>query len=519
MEGVSLICDKEVEEEGTIFTVELPEDDGASTAVRVRANWSDSVATLAAHAREKAHKHGGIHAKLQLALRSEPGRPRAVLHDEDVLGDVMTEADRDRVVAPRRSRRAAAAIGLAAARLEKAEATGEALPPPPPEARRAFDFDDLTFTPGLSGGQKRRLSIALALVKRAKCLLLDEPTSGLDAAAAYNVVTFLRELAKADKLYVVSTIHQPSARVFAHFSSVLLLSKGRTAYCGPADACLAHFEALGHAVPPHTSVAEFLLDAVNADFTDDAKLAVCLRRQCLLIRRDPILLVVRAVALFAGNLYFSIVYIQARRRHQDQALLEIPLMILLAFAALGVPGFLVLDFGNFGSSMVVWALHQYACETTAACCACLGHPLLAMAAYMTIWYCDLLYCGVWVPRDDMVWPLRAFHYLSPTTYGLRQLVWSDLSYGHYDKCDNYPSDQYCFCGDDVDARCDGESVLRNLHKLFALFHPKDTLAVDSLKLIGIAVLYKATQAALFMHSCHGATAVEPAKKRACLKRA
>ena len=145
MEGVSLICDKE--EEGTIFTVELPEDDGASTAVRVRAKWSDSVATLAAHAREKAHKHGGIHAKLQLALRSEPGRPRAVLHDEDALGDVMTEADRDRVVAaaPEPEGRFAA-IGLAAARLEKAEATGEALPPPPPEARRAFDFDDLTFT-------------------------------------------------------------------------------------------------------------------------------------------------------------------------------------------------------------------------------------------------------------------------------------------------------------------------------------------------------------------------------------
>jgi hypothetical protein len=145
MEGVSLICDKE--EEGTIFTVELPEDDGASTAVRVRANWSDSVATLAAHAREKAHKHGGIHAKLQLALRSEPGRPRAVLHDEDALGDVMTEADRDRVVAaaPEPAGRFAA-IGLAAARLEKAEAAGETLPPPPPEARRAFDFDDLTFT-------------------------------------------------------------------------------------------------------------------------------------------------------------------------------------------------------------------------------------------------------------------------------------------------------------------------------------------------------------------------------------
>ena len=98
------------------------------------------------------------------------------------------------------------------------------------------------FMQGMSGGQKRRLSIALALIKQPKLLFLDEPTSGLDAAAAVNIMVFVKELAKAENLIVVATIHQPSSKVYAGFDQVMILSGGREAYCGDARETMAYFE-------------------------------------------------------------------------------------------------------------------------------------------------------------------------------------------------------------------------------------------------------------------------------------
>jgi ABC-type multidrug transport system ATPase subunit len=82
---------------------------------------------------------------------------------------------------------------------------------------------------GLSGGQRRRLALAIVLVKEPKVLILDEPTSGLDSAAASAIMKFLRELGQSKNLCVICTIHQPSAAVFSHFSKTLVLAKGRTA--------------------------------------------------------------------------------------------------------------------------------------------------------------------------------------------------------------------------------------------------------------------------------------------------
>ena len=91
------------------------------------------------------------------------------------------------------------------------------------------------FFQGLSGGQKKRLSIAVALLSSPLVLFLDEPTSGLDSASASGIMSFLRELASTASIMIVCTIHQPSSTVFNSFDKVLLLARGQTAYLGSAD--------------------------------------------------------------------------------------------------------------------------------------------------------------------------------------------------------------------------------------------------------------------------------------------
>eukprot|EP01083_Nonionella_stella_P106250 306338_1 len=79
------------------------------------------------------------------------------------------------------------------------------------------------FQKGISGGQKRRVSIGVEIISKPKIIFLDEPTSGLDSAAAYQVMVFLKKFAKQGHS-VVCTIHQPSSQVFHMIDRVLLLS-------------------------------------------------------------------------------------------------------------------------------------------------------------------------------------------------------------------------------------------------------------------------------------------------------
>lgn len=121
------------------------------------------------------------------------------------------------------------------------------------------------FVRGLSGGEKRRLSIALQILTRPRLLFLDEPTSGLDSAAAYFVVRTLKNLAK-DGRTVISSIHQPSSEVFALFDSLTLLSKGQTVYFGDTASAAQFFAAANYPCPPMGNPSDHYLQIINADF-------------------------------------------------------------------------------------------------------------------------------------------------------------------------------------------------------------------------------------------------------------
>uniref|UniRef100_A0A7S0EUT3 ABC transporter domain-containing protein n=1 Tax=Hanusia phi TaxID=3032 RepID=A0A7S0EUT3_9CRYP len=125
------------------------------------------------------------------------------------------------------------------------------------------------FRKGLSGGQLRRLSIAVELVRNPSILLLDEPTSGLDSAAAENIMQHLSHLAKMGTT-VVCTIHQPPSEVWANFDKFLLLSKGKCLYFGTASTTVDYFGRMGYPCPGQSNPADFFLRLANTDFEGHA---------------------------------------------------------------------------------------------------------------------------------------------------------------------------------------------------------------------------------------------------------
>lgn len=117
-------------------------------------------------------------------------------------------------------------------------------------------------TRGISGGERRRLSIANQLLSRPRILFCDEPTSGLDAANALTVLQVLQRLAQERKQTVVLSIHQPRHNIFAMFHRLLLLQDGETVYFGPASRASSHFARLGAPCPSGVNFADFALDTL-----------------------------------------------------------------------------------------------------------------------------------------------------------------------------------------------------------------------------------------------------------------
>ena len=115
---------------------------------------------------------------------------------------------------------------------------------------------------GLSGGERRRISIALQMLKSPSILFLDEPTSGLDAHLALRLVTVLRELANEGRT-VFATIHQPSAACFELFDRVVLMSGGFTVWSGSRTACLQFIAEQKREVPRNWNPADWLLTVVD----------------------------------------------------------------------------------------------------------------------------------------------------------------------------------------------------------------------------------------------------------------
>ncbi|KAE9621718.1 putative xenobiotic-transporting ATPase [Lupinus albus] len=124
-----------------------------------------------------------------------------------------------------------------------------------------------SFVRGVSGGERKRVCVGNEIIINPSLLFLDEPTSGLDSTTALKMVQMLHDIAEAGKT-VVTTIHQPSSRLFHKFDKLILLGKGNLLYFGKASEAMDYFQLIGCSPLIAMNPAEFLLDLANGNLND-----------------------------------------------------------------------------------------------------------------------------------------------------------------------------------------------------------------------------------------------------------
>lgn len=128
----------------------------------------------------------------------------------------------------------------------------------------------------LSGGERRRLSIALELVANPTIFYLDEPTSGLDEVTAAQCIRLLKNLAKQEKT-VVCTIHQPSATTFALFDHIFVLARGQCVYQGEPNVMVPFLNRLHLRCPTHYNPSDYIIELCDGDV--DGSIVAALARE------------------------------------------------------------------------------------------------------------------------------------------------------------------------------------------------------------------------------------------------
>ncbi|OMP05793.1 ABC transporter-like protein [Corchorus capsularis] len=116
---------------------------------------------------------------------------------------------------------------------------------------------------GLSGGERRRVSIGLSLLHDPAVLLLDEPTSGLDSTSAFNVMQILKSIATSRHRTIVLSIHQPSFKILSTIDRILLLSKGTVVHHGTLCSLQVFLQSNGFTVPSQLNALEYAMEILN----------------------------------------------------------------------------------------------------------------------------------------------------------------------------------------------------------------------------------------------------------------
>ncbi|OMO56140.1 ABC transporter-like protein [Corchorus olitorius] len=117
---------------------------------------------------------------------------------------------------------------------------------------------------GISGGERRRVSIGVDVIHDPRVLILDEPTSGLDSNSALQTIDMLKVMAETRGRTIILSIHQPGFRIVKSFSSILLMANGSVLHQGTVDQLSANLREIGLQLPLHVNIIEFAIESIEA---------------------------------------------------------------------------------------------------------------------------------------------------------------------------------------------------------------------------------------------------------------
>ncbi|XP_040990868.1 ABC transporter G family member 23 [Juglans microcarpa x Juglans regia] len=117
---------------------------------------------------------------------------------------------------------------------------------------------------GISGGERKRVSIGVDMIHDPPILLLDEPTSGLDSSSALQVIELLSSMAKGKGRTVILSIHQPSYRILQFIPNFLILSRGSVVHNGSLESLEEAINKLGYEIPLQLNAIEFAMEITGS---------------------------------------------------------------------------------------------------------------------------------------------------------------------------------------------------------------------------------------------------------------
>ncbi|CAN0896743.1 ABC transporter G family member 23 [Linum grandiflorum] len=208
-----------------------------------------------------------------------------------------------------------------------------------------------SFVGGISGGERKRVSIGVDMISDPKILILDEPTSGLDSSSALQVIQQLSSIARVKQRTVVISIHQPSYRIVQCIPNFLILSRGFVVHYGGLESLQESIAGLGFQIPDRLNPIEFAMEIIHSleesaksqtptlnqsesstiihqhhqsgkphstgpviDFSEIANLC---SRSWKIIYRTKQLFTARTVQALAGGFGLGSVYIKVRKHDND----------------------------------------------------------------------------------------------------------------------------------------------------------------------------------------------------------